>query len=50
MGGDEIIVYMGSLFYKVTNLGTMRLSSTGAALQIIVQMVSDFKQSSLTVG
>lgn len=29
MGGNKIIEYMGSLFYKVTNLGTLHLSSTG---------------------
>lgn len=50
MGGDEIIVNVGSLFYKVTNLGTMHLSSTRAALSIILQMGSDFKLSSLKVG
>ena len=46
MGGDKIIVYMGFLFYKVTNLGPVHLYCTGATLQIIPQIVSDFKQSS----
>lgn len=32
MGGNKIIAYMGSLFYKVTKLSGLHLSSTGAFL------------------
>lgn len=43
MGGDKIIAYMSSLLYKVTNLGTLHLSSTGAFLRSFADYsINDF--------